>query len=57
MKVNNVLNRANREAGKLGLKSLDTDNRFVNMVNAGSKGSDLNISQMIVIPIYIVLTY
>ena len=47
MKVNNVLNRANREAGKLGLKSLDTDNRFVNMVNAGSKGSDLNISQMI----------
>ena len=47
MKVNNVLNRANREAGKLGLKSLNADNRFVNMVNAGSKGSDLNISQMI----------
>ena len=28
-------------------KSLDKDNRFVTMVKAGSKGSDLNISQMI----------
>jgi DNA-directed RNA polymerase II subunit RPB1 len=45
--VNNILNQASSEAGKIGLKSLDKDNRFVIMVNAGSKGSDLNISQMI----------
>ena len=46
-RVNNILNQASSEAGKIGLKSLDADNRFVVMVNAGSKGSDLNISQMI----------
>lgn len=46
-KVNNILNQAAAEAGKIGLKSLSEDNRFVIMVNAGSKGSDLNISQMI----------
>ena len=45
--VNNILNQASSEAGKIGRKSLDEDNRFVIMVNAGSKGSDLNISQMI----------
>jgi len=45
--VNNILNQASSEAGKIGLKSLDSDNRFVVMVNAGSKGSELNISQMI----------
>lgn len=46
-KVNNILNQASSEAGKIGLKSLSKDNRFVIMVNAGSKGSDLNITQMI----------
>jgi len=46
-KVNNILNQASAEAGKIGLKSLDKDNRFVVMVNAGSKGSELNISQMV----------
>jgi DNA-directed RNA polymerase II subunit RPB1 len=45
--VNNILNQASSEAGKIGLKKLDKNNRFVVMVNAGSKGSDLNISQMI----------
>ena len=45
--VNNILNQATSEAGKIGLKSLNKDNRFVTMVNAGSKGSDLNISFMI----------
>ena len=45
--VNNILNQATSEAGKVGLKSLDKNNRFVTMVNAGSKGSDLNISFMI----------
>ena len=45
--VNNILNQATSEAGKIGLKSLNKNNRFVTMVNAGSKGSDLNISFMI----------
>lgn len=45
--VNNILNQATAESGKIGLNSLDKDNRFVTMVNAGSKGSDLNISFMI----------
>ena len=41
------MNQATSESGKIGLKSLDKNNRFVTMVNAGSKGSDLNISFMI----------
>ena len=45
--VNNILNQASAEAGKIGLENLSKDNRFVIMVNAGSKGSELNISQMI----------
>ena len=46
-RINNILNKASFEAGKLGRQNLNTNNRFVTMVNAGSKGSDLNISQMI----------
>jgi DNA-directed RNA polymerase beta' subunit len=46
-RVNNILNQATSETGKIGLKSLNKNNRFVTMVNAGSKGSDLNISFMI----------
>ena len=46
-KVNIYLNKAAEEAGKIGRKSLDKDNRFVIMVNAGSKGSILNIAQMV----------
>jgi len=45
--VNSILNQATSESGKIGLKSLGKDNRFVTMVQAGSKGSDLNISFMI----------
>jgi len=45
--VNNVLGKALTEAGRIGLKSLSEDNRFVIMVKAGSKGSEINISQMI----------
>ena len=45
--VNSILNQATSEAGKIGLKNLSADNRFVEMVKAGSKGSDLNISFMI----------
>ena len=46
-KVNNILNKATNEAGQIGRSSLDRDNRFVIMVNADSKGSDLNIAQMV----------
>ena len=46
-RIKNILNKASFEAGKLGRQNLDSTNRFVIMVNAGSKGSDLNISQMI----------
>ena len=45
--VNNILNQATQTAGKIGRTSLSSTNRFVTMVEAGSKGSDLNISQMI----------
>ena len=46
-RVNNILNEANEGAGKIGKESLSKNNRFVIMVNAGSKGSNINISQMI----------
>jgi DNA-directed RNA polymerase II subunit RPB1 len=45
--VNSLLNEASGSAGKIGRKSLSKDNRFVTMVNAGSKGSTINIAQMI----------
>ena len=47
IRVNNILSKANEQAGKIGRESLQQDNRFVTMVNAGSKGSELNISQML----------
>jgi DNA-directed RNA polymerase II subunit RPB1 len=46
-RVNNILNKATEESGKIGRDSLDENNRFVMIVNSGSKGSLLNISQMI----------
>ena len=45
--VNNILNEATNQAGKIGRKSLDKSNRFVMIVNSGSKGTPINISQMI----------
>ena len=46
-KVFQTLDKATGAAGKTGLKSLSANNRMVNMVKCGSKGSDLNIAQMI----------
>jgi len=46
-KVNSILQKAADEAGKIGRKSLAADNRFIIMVNSGSKGKSLNIAQMI----------
>ena len=45
--VNNVLNKATEQAGKIGRKSLSKSNRFLMIVNSGSKGTLINISQMI----------
>jgi len=45
--INNVLNKATEQAGKISRKSLSKDNRFVMIVNSGSKGTLINISQMI----------
>lgn len=45
--VNEVLGQALTQAGRIGLQSLNEDNRFVLMVKAGSKGSEINISQMV----------
>jgi DNA-directed RNA polymerase II subunit RPB1 len=45
--VNNILNKASNDAGKAGVRSLDNENRFVSIVTSGSKGNELNISQMI----------
>jgi DNA-directed RNA polymerase II subunit RPB1 len=45
--VNNTLNQASSEAGKIAVRSLDRDNRFVALVTSGSKGANINISQMI----------
>uniref|UniRef100_A0A6C0DQ03 DNA-directed RNA polymerase n=1 Tax=viral metagenome TaxID=1070528 RepID=A0A6C0DQ03_9ZZZZ len=45
--INNVLNKATEQAGNAGLKSLGKNNRFVMIVDSGSKGTSLNISQMI----------
>jgi len=45
--VSGLLEGAVSQAGKIGRNSLEKDNRFVIMVSAGSKGSNINISQMI----------
>jgi intein/homing endonuclease len=42
-----TLNKAVGDAGKIGLKSLADTNRMTNMIKAGSKGSDVNVSQMV----------
>ena len=45
-KINNILGKAQSEAGREALKNLSNDNRFVIMFNAGSKGTEINIQQM-----------
>ena len=47
MQVNKILNKAMDESGKVARDSLNKDNRFLMIVNSGSKGNMLNISQMI----------
>ena len=47
--VNQVLNKARDDAGKSAQNSLKDTNNVVRMVTAGSKGSFINISQVIII--------
>ena len=47
LQVNKLLNKATEESGKIGRNSLGKDNRFLMIVNSGSKGNLINISQMI----------
>ena len=46
-RVFTALNKATEESGKIGLASLAAENRLVSMVRAGSKGSTINIAQML----------
>ena len=46
-RVKNILDKSRAESGRVGLNSLKDTNRFVAMVRAGSKGSDLNITFMV----------
>lgn len=45
-RVNEKLNQAREEAGSLAFRDLSTCNKMANMVNAGSKGTNINISQI-----------
>jgi DNA-directed RNA polymerase II subunit RPB1 len=47
LQVNNILNKARDESGRVARDSLSKDNRFLMIVKSGSKGNMLNISQMI----------
>jgi DNA-directed RNA polymerase II subunit RPB1 len=47
LQVNRHLNAAVSDAGKIGIKELPAKNRMTSIVNSGSKGSVLNIGQMI----------
>jgi DNA-directed RNA polymerase II subunit RPB1 len=47
LRVKNILNDATKDSGKIGRKSLSKNNRFLMIVNSGSKGDVMNISQMI----------
>lgn len=47
VQVNDVLNKATNQAGKLVKKSLKMSNNINQMVSAGSKGNDINLCQII----------
>jgi DNA-directed RNA polymerase beta' subunit len=46
-RINNTMKQADNETGKIGRKSLNKNNRFLMIVNSGSKGTLINIAQMI----------
>ena len=46
-KIVNLINEINKDCGSIGVKSLSESNRFLTMAVSGSKGSALNIQQMV----------
>ena len=50
VQVNQVLNKARDDAGNYAQNSLPDTNNVVRMVTAGSKGSFINISQVLSCP-------
>ena len=47
LQINRALNQAVGNAGKIGNNQLSNDNRLLNIIDSGSKGTPLNIGQMI----------
>jgi DNA-directed RNA polymerase II subunit RPB1 len=45
--LDDIIKKASSDAGRSGLQGLASGNRFVTMVNSGSKGTDLNLTQMV----------
>ena len=45
--VNDHLNKATKEIGNIGMSTIDNSNRMLNMIKAGSKGSRINLIQMV----------
>ena len=45
--INGLLNKARDAASKIGLDTIGDDNRMLNMIRSKSKGSNLNVAQMI----------
>lgn len=46
--INKILNEAREKTGQMGLGTInDRDNRMINMIKSGSKGSVINVAQMI----------
>ena len=47
LQINRALNKAVDNAGKIGKKHISNDNRLLNIISSGSKGTEINIGQMI----------
>ena len=46
-KIVNLVNQISKDGGSIGIKSFSETNRFLRMSDSGSKGSPLNIQQMV----------
>ena len=46
-KVLGILNKVTTDTGSIALKNLSSNNRMLNLITSGSKGSDINMGQMI----------
>ena len=46
-KINDLLNEARNDIGKIAKEVGEKDNRLIAMISAGSKGNDINMAQMV----------